>query len=228
MKEHKHTNNKKQENEITKENIEQLEDNNKSNEEVLEKIIQDKNKEISELIKEKEKLQKNLDEKKELDDKIIGLQNDNEQLSNKIKLSQAELINYRKRKDEEVSNMLKYANEDLIKELLVLSDNFERAIKLDDNNLTDELSKFLEGFKIIYATLVNILNKYGVEEINRVGEIFDPSLEQALVTDSDITKKNEEVLEVLLKGYKLKDKVIRPSSVKINQIEEMTENKESD
>lgn len=186
----------------------------------LEKIIQDKNKEISELIKEKEKNQTKLDEIKELNDKIVGLNNDKEELTNKVKLAQAELINYRKRKDEEVASMLKYANEDLIKELLVLSDNFERAIKLDDNNLTDELSKFLEGFKMMYANLNEILKKYGVEEISRLGEIFDPSLESALVTDTDPTRKNDEVLEVLLKGYKLKDKVIRPASVKINVIEE--------
>ena len=108
------------------------------------------------------------------------------------------------------------ANEDIIKELIDLTDNFERAIKLDDNDLTDELSKFLSGFKIMYSNLTLILKKYGVEEINRVGQIFDPNQEEALLTDSVEGKANEEVLEVLLKGYKLKDKVIRPASVKVN------------
>ena len=112
--------------------------------------------------------------------------------------------------------MLKYANEDLIKELIGVVDNFERAISLDDDNLTDELSKFLSGFKIMYSTLVSILNKFGVEEINRVGQIFDPNLEEALMTDKVEDKDNEIVLDVLLKGYKLKDKVIRPASVKVN------------
>lgn len=141
---------------------------------------------------------------------------ENNSLIEKIKLKEADLINYRKRKDEEVANMLKYANEDLIKELIGVVDNFERAISLDDNNLNDELSKFLSGFKIMYSTLMSILTKFGVEEINRVGQIFDPNLEEALMTDKVEDKENEEILEVLLKGYKLKDKVIRPASVKVN------------
>ena len=152
----------------------------------------------------------------ELLEEYNKLLEENNSLIEKIKLKEADLINYRKRKDEEVANMLKYANEDLIKELIGVVDNFERAISLDDDNLTDELSKFLSGFKIMYSNLTLILKNYGVEEINRVGEIFDPNQEEALLTDSVEGKANEEVLEVLLKGYKLKDKVIRPASVKVN------------
>ena len=152
----------------------------------------------------------------ELLEEYNKLLEENNSLIEKIKLKEADLINYRKRKDEEVANMLKYANEDLIKELIGVVDNFERAISLDDDNLTDELSKFLSGFKIMYSTLVSILNKFGVEEINRVGQIFDPNLEEALMTDKVEDKDNEIVLDVLLKGYKLKDKVIRPASVKVN------------
>ena len=66
---------------------------------------------------------------------------------------QAELINYRKRKDEETEKKLKYANEDLILEILPALDNFERAIKMDDDNLEDEVSQFLSGMKMIYASL---------------------------------------------------------------------------
>ena len=141
----------------------------------------------------------------------------NNELVEKVKLAQAELVNYRRRKDEETASLLKYANQDLILELIQVVDNFERAIKLDDNNLTDELSKFLVGFKMMYANLTDILKKFGVEEISRQGQIFDPSLEQALVVDSVDEYEDEVVLEVLLKGYKLKDRVIRPASVKINQ-----------
>lgn len=90
--------------------------------------------------------------------------------------------------------------------MLPILDNFERAIKQDDNNLTDQLSKFLSGFKLMFADFNNILVKYGVTEINRIGEEFDPNLEQALLTDSDKERKDEEVLDVLLKGYKLKDR----------------------
>lgn len=156
-------------------------------------------------------------ENKETSDEVKKLSEENAALIEKVKLAQAELINYRRRKDEETQSLLKYANQDLILDILQVVDNFERAIKLDDNDLTDEISKFLAGFKMMYASLTETLKKFGVEEINRVGQVFDPTQEQALLTDSVSELDDEVVIEVLLKGYKLKDRVIRPASVKINQ-----------
>ena len=130
---------------------------------------------------------------------ITKLEEENKQLVEKVKLAQAELVNYRRRKDEETANLLKYANQDLILELITLVDNFERAIKLDDNNLTDELSKFLAGFKMMYASLTDTLKKFGVEEINRPGQVFDPAQEQALMTDCVEELEDDVVIEVLLK-----------------------------
>ena len=140
----------------------------------------------------------------ELTASLAASDKEKQELIDKVKLGQAELINYRRRKEEETNNMLKFANQDLILEILPIVDNFERAIREDDNDLTDELSKFLAGFKIMYASLNDALKKYGVEEINRVGETFNPSEEQALLTDSLPDHADEEVLEVLLKGYKLR------------------------
>ena len=170
-------------------------------------------------VKKEKKIKKDSklkEENEKLLDQIKQLQSDNQALVDKVKLTQAELVNYRKRKDEETANMLKFANQDLITELINVVDNFERAIKLDDNDLTDELSKFLDGFKMMYANLMEILKKFGVEEINRVGEVFDPSQEQALMTDSIEEMDDDVVTEVLLKGYKLNGRVIRPASVKVN------------
>lgn len=161
---------------------------------------------------------KKLKEELEKKDKLIN------ELNDKIKYHQAELINYRKRKEEEVTNRLKYANEDLIRELILILDNFERAIKLDDNDLTDELSKFLKGFKMMYASFDDVLKKYGLEEIEASHLEYDPNTMEALMIDHDKDFKDNEVLEVLLKGYRLKDKVVRPSSVRVNKLEE--ENKD--
>ena len=156
------------------------------------------------------------EEQEKLLEQISKLQEENQALLEKVQLAQAEVVNYRKRKDEETQNMLKFANQDLITELINVADNFERAIKLDDNDLTDELSKFLDGFKMMYANLMEILKKFGVEEINRVGEVFNPNEEQALMTDSIEEMDDDVVTEVLLKGYKLNGRVIRPASVKVN------------
>ena len=153
----------------------------------------------------------------DLNNQIINLENEKADLTNKVKLAQADLVNYRVRKDEEVTGLLKYANKELIIELLPIIDNFERAIGNEKEDATDEMKKYYEGIHMIYNGLKTALNKFGVEEINRVGEIFDPNLEQAILTDNVADKEDEVILEVLQKGYKLKDRVIRPASVKVNQ-----------
>ncbi len=167
--------------------------------------------------KEKEKtieLQKELEDGKKqievLNQKIGSMQE-------ALLRNQAELQNYKRRKEEESEKVLKYKNEDLIKELLTIVDNFERAISMDDNDLSDEVSKFLAGFKLIYTTTVGILNKFEVKEISAEGIEFDPEYHHAVLTDHDESKPAGVVLEVLQKGYMYKDRVIRPAMVKVNE-----------
>ena len=151
-------------------------------------------------------------------EEIERLQNMVVELDEKAKYAQAELINYRKRKDEETTNMLKYANQDLVLELIPVLDNFERAIKLAKND-DEKLNSFLDGFKMLYSHIVDTLKQFGVEEIESLGKEFDPNMHLALITDKDETKENDIILEVLLKGYTLKGKMIRPASVKVNKID---------
>lgn len=140
-----------------------------------------------------------------------------EEKDKKLLEAKAELINYGKRKDLEVSNMLKFASEDMIKELLQVVDNFERAIKLDDDNLEDELSKFLSGFKMIYCNLVKILENNGVKAIDGANKPFDPTYHEAVLTEAREGIEEGIVLEVLQKGYLYKGKVIRPAMVKVSE-----------
>ena len=138
-------------------------------------------------------------------------------LDNKTKYAQAELVNYRKRKDEEVSNMLKYANEDLIVELIPALDNIERALKLANRD-DEKLNQFIDGFTLVYTNIKETLKKFGVEEIEALGKEFDPNLHLALLTSSDKEQEDDIVLEVLVKGYLLKGRMIRPASVKVNKL----------
>ncbi len=179
-------------------------DKNNETVEELETVVSDNSTEKKE--KKSSKRDKELIEK---------LKQDVKELTDKNLLSHAELVNYRKRKDEEMINTIKYANQDIIKDLIPLVDNFDRAVSV--TNKSDEVNKFLDGFKIMHSALKDILKKYGVEEINRVGEVFDPMQEEALMTENNPDMDDDIVIEVLLKGYKLKDRVIRPASVKINQ-----------
>ena len=149
------------------------------------------------------KLEESLKKIKELEQEVLKAKADN--------------INYRKRKDEEVSRMLEYSNEDIIKDILPSIDNFERAINLDDDNLDDELSKFLAGFKMIYCHLVDVLAKYDVKAIDDKGKEFNPKLHQAVLTEKVEGMKPGMVAEVMQKGYMLKDKVIRPAMVKVSE-----------
>lgn len=131
--------------------------------------------------------------------------------------NQAELINYKKRKDEETNKIIKYAEEDILKGFLPILDNFERAISMDDDNLDDEVSKFLEGFKLMYKQIKDLLEKFEVKEIDALDKEFDPSLEQAVVMDKDQDKESGVVLEVFQKGYTFKDRVLRTAMVKVNE-----------
>ena len=131
--------------------------------------------------------------------------------------SQAELINYKRIKDEETNRIIKYAEEDILKGFLPILDNFERAISMDDNNLEDEVSKFLEGFKLMYKQIKDLLEKFEVKEIDCLGKEFDPALEQAVVVDHDETKESGVVTVVLQKGYMYKDRVLRTAMVKVNE-----------
>lgn len=186
------------------------------NKETKEKII--KEKEVKEH-KEKKKKEKEIKE-----EKVFLLKEEIEAMNKKVKDAeekalrmQAELINYRKRKDEEVEKKMKFANEDLILEILPILDNFERAIKMDDDNLEDEVSQFLSGMKMVYAGLVKALEKFGVKEIESLGKPFDATYHQAVMTELAEGREKDVVLEVYQKGYMLKDKVIRPAMVKVNQ-----------
>lgn len=139
------------------------------------------------------------------------------QLENELLKSKAEFINYRKRLEEEHSKFVKYCNEELIKQLLPTLDNFERAINMDDNNLTDEVSKFLSGFKMIYCNFVNVLKSCGVVEIDGNNKPFDSTYHEAIMTEKQNGIEPGMVLEVLQKGYILNGKVIRPAMVKVSE-----------
>ena len=194
------------------------EDNIENVDKKVEDII-DKTEKKEELKKVKEKIIKEKKEKRneKYEKEIISLKEALALSNEKVMRTQAEMMNFKRRKEEETSNMLKYANEDVLKLLLPIVDNFERAIKLDDNDLSDELSKFLSGFKMIYTNVIDVLNKFEVKEIVAEGVEFDPKVHQAVLMEHDETKPSGVVLEVLQKGYMYKDRVIRPAMVKVNE-----------
>ncbi len=164
--------------------------------------------EIKEEPKKEKKVKKKNHELEELREKLTLLEEETLR-------AKADLINYRKRKDEEVAGLLKYASADLIMELLSVLDNFERA--LENKNENKELENYLEGFKLIYDNIKEILKNEGVTEIEALGKKFDPLYHQSISMRKEAGKEQEEVLEVYQKGYMYKDKVLRPAMVIINE-----------
>ena len=168
---------------------------------------------------EEKKEDKKLFKKKNKDSKELEeAKNTIMELQTKLMYTQADSINYRKRKDEEVANMLKYANQDLLLDMVNMIENLDRAALVKAES--EESKKIQTGIQMVSNQFKDILKKYGVVEIEALGYPFDADYMEAMMVDSDPTKPNEMVLEVLMKGYKYKDRILKHAVVKVNQIEE--------
>ncbi len=146
-------------------------------------------------------------------DKLNDAFNQISLLEDALLRNKAEFVNYRKRLEEETARTLKFKNEGLIKDLLPIVDNFERAIKME----TEENQAIISGFKMIYTSLIEILNKNEVKEIECLNQPFDANMHQAVIQEAKEGVESDIVIEVLQKGYILKDKVVRPAMVKVSQ-----------
>lgn len=127
----------------------------------------------------------------------------------------ADMENLKRRLEKEHQNSLKFMMQSFIEELLPVVDNFERSLNVQ--NPSEEVQTFLKGYQMIFDQLMNILKKNGVEVIEAQGKKFDPNLHQAVMTTQDENFDHNVVVEELQKGYKLKDRVIRASLVKVNE-----------
>lgn len=156
-------------------------------------------------------------EKPKKNKEVEHLKEENKNLQDKVLRINAEMQNMRRRYEEEIARICKYEGEDFARQILPIIDNFERAIKLDDNDLTDELSKFLSGFKMIYTSFINILNTKEIKEIDCLNKEFDSNFMEAVLTDKVEGVEKNQVLEVLQKGYMYKDKLLRPAMVKVSE-----------
>jgi molecular chaperone GrpE len=135
------------------------------------------------------------------------------QEQDKVLRLNAELQNIQRHREEDVQKLLKYDGEELIKSLLPIIDNFERALSLEN----EENKVFLEGFKMIYKKLVEVLDNKNVKVVDQKDVEFDPAIHQAVATEKVEGVKENMVLDVLQKGYIYKDKLLRPAMVKVSQ-----------
>ncbi len=139
--------------------------------------------------------------------------------------TKAEFMNYQKRVVKEHESTAQFAVQNLILDFLLELDNFDRALKLADNS--KDFDKFVEGIKLIEEQLFKVLGKYGVESIETVGKAFDPNLHEAVMEEENNEMPHHTIVDEFQRGFLLKERVIRPSNVKVSKrtIEEEEEEK---
>jgi len=138
-----------------------------------------------------------------------------EEAENRILRMQADFENSRRRARLDLEATEKYKSQGLITELLPAIDSFEKALTIEADN--DQTKSLLQGMEMVYRSLVDSLKKEGAVQIEAVGKEFDPHLHQAIMQVEDANFDSNIVVEEFQKGYILKDRVIRPSMVKVNQ-----------
>lgn len=124
---------------------------------------------------------------------------------------QADYENFRRRTRQEKEDLYKYASEQLVVRLLPVLDNFDRALAAEGESLQD----FKSGVEMIYRQLQDVLSEEGVTAIPAVGESFDPAKHEAVLREDSTEYPENMIIEEFRRGYALKDKVIRPSMVKV-------------
>lgn len=146
---------------------------------------------------------------------IQALETEVAELNNRLLRTQADYDNFRRRTRLDMEAAAKYKAQSLIEELIPAIDNFDRALAVKVES--DDAKNLLQGMEMVYRQLTEALKNEGLEVINAVGQSFDPHYHQAVMqVESDEHEPNQ-VVEELQKGYKLKDRVIRPTMVKVSQ-----------
>lgn len=181
------------------ENLEEVEETVENTEatETKEEVVEEKTAE--ELLQEKvDKLEEEL---KQSEDKYLRLY--------------AEFENFKRRKNKEIETNNVYKSQKVITEILPSLDNLERALQVESDN--EEIKSLLKGVEMVYEGLLNVLKSEGVELIETENAQFDPNYHHAVMQEEDSEKESGAILDTFQKGYKLKDRVIRPAMVKVNQ-----------
>ena len=197
--------NKADEQTVTEENVQ---DSNENPEETTE----EKNPETDVTIDEEQKKEETADNTTEQTE-TNPLQEKYDTLNNQYIRLAADFDNYRKRNEQEREALLKYGAESTLKKMLEVIDNFERGLKAIET--VDDCEKVKECYNLAYKNFTEALTKAGLETIKAEGEVFDPNFHEAVMQTPTSDKPENTIIAELQKGYKLGDKVLRPTLVNV-------------
>ena len=172
------------------------------------------NVENEQLVEEQElQAEDNVEEVASNNEEIEKLKAEKENLNNQYLRLAADFDNYRKRQAQEREALLKYGAQECMKKLIEVVDNFDRAMQSVEK--IDDVEKMKETFFVLNKQLTDNLAKLGLEQIKSVGEKFDPNLHEAVMQTQTDEYPEETIIKELQKGYKMGDKVLRPSMVDV-------------
>lgn len=135
-----------------------------------------------------------------------------QELYDRLLRKQAEFENFRKRTHREREDLLAHATADLVRALLPVLDGFERALKHRDPRVPQQ---FYQGVELIHRQLSEVLSRVGLAPVETAGKLFDPHFHQAVETVEVPGARDQEIVEEVQRGYKLKDRLLRPATVKV-------------
>ena len=170
---------------------------------------------------EKQKAHKEVKPKKgeleKLHSQIEDLQKEKNEVFEKLQRISADYANFQKRTPKQIADMVTYEKERIIKTLLPVLDSFDHTLQNADS--VENAEAFVKGVQIIHDQMLDILKSFNVKQIKAVDEKFDPALHQAMMQRAEADREENIVLEEFQKGYKLNDRVIRPSRVIVNKLQ---------
>ena len=180
--------------------------------------IKEDNENNKDELKENEKVEIDLkkDEQEVEEDEVTKLKNENAVLKDTVLRKAAEFENYKKRNDVEISNYIKYASESLIRELLPVYDDVNRSVESIEKGETIDFKTLKKGIIHIQEKFKKVLDSEGLKEIDCLGTEFNVDLSDALMQVPRDDVKPHTVVDVVEKGYYLKDKVLRHSKVVVS------------
>ena len=153
-----------------------------------------------------------------LEQELENVQKERDELLGKLQRVSADYANFQRRVPKQVSDSVAYEKENLIKTLLPTLDNFQHT--LQKSHAAESVDIVLQGVQIIYDQMVDVFKSQGVEQIHALDETFDPAQHEAMMRREDPERDDGVVLEEFQKGYRLNDRVIRPSKVVVNRLPE--------
>ena len=146
-------------------------------------------------------------------EEVDPLQEKYDTLNNQYIRLAADFDNYRKRQEQEKEALLKYGAENTLKKMIEVLDNFERGLKAIET--VEDCEKVKECYNLAYKNFTDVLTKAGLEPIKAEGETFDPNFHEAVMQTPSTEHPEHTIIAELQKGYKLGDKVLRPTLVNV-------------